>query len=487
MTVQRGEQKRRREITRRRFLQAALAVGGTAALDTKLFGSSAWAGPPLGPTDRILVLIELAGGNDGLNTVVPVADPAYASLRGALAIPAASTLNVGEGLGLHPSLTYLKSRFDAGDVAIVRGVGHGDKDLSHFSCMAKVMAGTTSGVATTGLFGRWLDGMGLDGFGGVNIGDSDVPLILDGQQAEVTGLPTYGGLFGSATPSWETVAFDALSGLGNDALGLGAWGDVVADTYQAAIQRARDVNRIYSPNISGNRLARDLTLAARLINLDLGARIITVLQGGYDTHSDQLDDHARFLTNLDAGISTFFQNLAPQFHNRVVVMTYSEFGRRVRANDSAGTDHGTASVMFLVGNHARRGLHGSQPSLSQLDSRGDLNIAVDVRSVFASVLNTWFGADDAQVLGANWPKLDLFDPYSGAGYPDPTLPTVAYQSLAPLRILDTRSGIGPGRVVRLGPGETIDLAVAGQANVPATGAGAVIANVTVTGCDAPTG
>jgi Protein of unknown function (DUF1501) len=252
------------------------------------------------------------------------------------------------------------------------------------------------------------------------------------------------------------------------------------------VREARRINPIYSPNVTGNNyLARNLTFAARLINLDIGARVLTVSQGGYDTHSDELGNHAGLMADLDNGIKALFQNLSPSFRSRVVLMTYSEFGRRVERSDSAGTDHGTASVMFVVGDHVHGGLSSPAPSLTALDSRGDLNITTDVRSVFATVLDDWLDADHAQVLGATYPKLSLFDPNSGAGNADPLVQTVAFQPLQPVRILDSRSGIGMGRVFRLGPGQTIDLQVAGQGNVPATGAGSASMNVTVTGCDAP--
>ena len=168
-------------------------------------------------------------------------------------------------------------------------------------------------------------------------------------------------------------------------------------------------------------------------------------------------------------------------------MTYSEFGRRVRPSDSAGTDHGTASVLFLVGNLVRGGLHGAQPSLTQLDSRGDLNISVDVRSVFASVLSRWLQADDRQVLGADWNELDLFvsaGSGGGGGGPGPSGESGGLGTMTPVRIVDTRSGIGLGRTVKLGPGERVDIPVAGRDGVPALGVGAAVMNVTVTQCDA---
>jgi hypothetical protein len=167
----------------------------------------------------------------------------------------------------------------------------------------------------------------------------------------------------------------------------------------------------------------------------------------------------------------------------VVVFTSSVWGRRVRPHDSAGTDHGTASVMFLVGNLVRGGLHGAQPSLTQLDGRGDLNIAVDVRSVFASVLSRWLNADDRQILGADWNELDLFASTSSGGGPGPSGESGGLGTMTPVRIVDTRSGIGLARTVKLGPGEVVDIPVSGRDGVPALGVGAAVMNVTVTQCD----
>ena len=166
-------------------------------------------------------------------------------------------------------------------------------------------------------------------------------------------------------------------------------------------------------------------------------------------------------------------------------MTYSEFGRRVERSDSAGTDHGTSSVMFVVGDHVHGGFASDAPSLTALDSRGDLNLTTDVRSVFATVFDDWLDADHTALLGATYPKLNLFDENSGAGNAEPLVAAVAFQAMQPARILDTRTGIGLGRIFRLGAGQSIDVPVSGQGNVPLTGVGSVSMNVTVSDCDAP--
>jgi uncharacterized protein (DUF1501 family) len=173
-------ERKRREFGRRRFLQAALAAGSAAAVDPKFFFGTdkSFAGPPLGLTEHVLVLIELDGGNDGLNTLIPYTDNSYYGVRGGLAIAANTVLPVGAGLGFHPSLPYLKARWDAGDVAVVRGVGHVDLDHSHFSCMAKLQAGTQGNAPTlTGWVGRMLDTAGLDGLAGISVADGGIPVV----------------------------------------------------------------------------------------------------------------------------------------------------------------------------------------------------------------------------------------------------------------------------------------------------------------------
>jgi uncharacterized protein (DUF1501 family) len=475
-------------LTRRRFLQSALAAGSVAAIDPfSLFGSEAFAGPPLGAADRILVLIELDGGNDGLNTLVPYQTGRYYDFRNAagLAIAPGTVLPVGDGLGLHPNLANLKAKWDSGDVAIVRGVGHPDIDQSHFSCMAKVMAGTQGSQPTfTGWVGRYLDGLGMDGLAGVSIADGGIPLLLSGANADVTGLPSWsGGLFGAdRSQRYERTTYDRLTALGTQDVGKGPWGNEVAQTFRAAVLTAQQINPVYSPSLNGNfPLTRSVTLAARLINLDLGARVIHVRLGGFDTHNAQIDDHAELMADLDRAIGAFYDTVLPQFRSRVVLATFSEFGRRVQPNSSRGTDHGAANMLFVIGDRVKGGMYGQQPSLTTLDPRGNLQYSTDMRSVFATLLATWLRADDQQIFGTNFPKIDLIDPGPSCA---PALshniaPSVSFTAVPPVRILDTRTGNGAvkGKMAARG---ALDLQVTGRGTVPASGVGAVVLNVTVT-------
>ena len=228
--------------------------------------------------------------------------------------------------------------------------------------------------ASSGWLGRYLDGISEfdSGMRGITF-SSSVPLHLLGQRAKVTAVPDQGGMWGSdPTERWERSAFAAVQAYAATPTGLSAWGDRVAANGKAAIGMAQTINTLYAPDLTATGLARDLTLAARLINANLGTRVIGVSVGGWDTHSNQLYDHGELLGELDAGIEAFFTTLAPGFRDQTTLATFSEFGRRPERNDSGGTDHGTSNVLFVVGENVRGGLHGAQPSLTALDSPREL-------------------------------------------------------------------------------------------------------------------
>ena len=406
-------------VARRRFLQGALALGGaTAAVPTFLDGL-ALAGPPLGPTDRIIVSVFLSGGNDGLNTVVPADDGLYASRRGSLAVNVDGSTSIGEGLYLHPNLSRLKTRFDAGQVAVIRGIGEAGDDHSHFTSMATWMSAQPANPQRTGWLGRYVDGLGLDGLGAVNVGWGGVPLTLRGLTSENVALPPGGDLFGAdRSDAWERDTFGFFEDLGNRSVNHGRYGQLVANSFAAAVDTAETLSPIYGDGLPEEGLARELAIAARVINLDVGTRVMNVTLNGFDTHDAQEPDHSDLLAELDAGIDAFFNALSPVFASRTCLFVWSEFGRRVEGNDSSGTDHGTSGVAFLVGPRIMGGLHGVQPSLASLDRRGDLHHQVDFRSVYATILSTWLRADDVEILGANYSKLDLFAEAGPGGFFD---------------------------------------------------------------------
>lgn len=396
-------------LERRTFLQGLLAAGSLAALGGSALVGRADAGAPLANDERILILLFQSGGNDGLNTLIPQEDGRYHDRRGSLAISGSGTHAVGDNLYLHPNLSRLKNRYDNGKVAIVKGVGEPSDDRSHFVSTARWMAGTAAPAPWfTGWLGRYLDAKGSDELAGVGIGERGVPLQLQRAAGDTIALPSWtNGLFGSdyGENNSNRALYDAMLGINAATLGRGPRAAQIAETSAGAIETADELGAIFSPEIDeADSLLRDAIVAARLINLDVGARVLTLSMGGYDHHADQRPEHDDFMSSMDRAIDHIFDNIKPKFRDRVVLMTFSEFGRRVDEN-GGGTDHGTANCLFVVGDNVNGGHYGEQPSLGNLDDRGDLKHKVDFRSVYATVLEEWLGADSQEILGANYETL----------------------------------------------------------------------------------
>ncbi len=413
-------------LSRRRFLQLGLAgTTGLALLDGPLgrgLSAIAEAATPLSPGQGILVLIECGGGLDGFNMVVPASNSAYYAARGSIAVPAGSVLPLAEGFGFHPALAKLHARYQQGKVACVMGVGYPNPDLSHFNSMAYWMSGQPGlqGVPTSGWVGRWLDAAGNPGgVAGVAIDDL-VPLHMIGESTAATALPTdLGAAFGAPTPYQpDSAMFRTLAGLASQPTGLGPLADLVAANSQQSMALAAQVSPLYSPALpKTSDLATRLVLAARLINAGLGTRVISVdWQGDFDVHAGETSRLQAMMADLDAGIDAFYAALAPQWSGAVTLMTFSEFGRRVKANES-GTDHGTASSLLVIGDHVKGGLVGQPPSLTALDPNGNAVMTTDFRSVYSTVISDWIQGDPEQVLGGTFAPLPLFSgaPTIGTG------------------------------------------------------------------------
>ncbi|MCU0309718.1 MAG: DUF1501 domain-containing protein [Acidimicrobiales bacterium] len=480
-------------VGRRRFLQAVgLGLGGAVvgpqALAALVPGWEDFAdAAPIGPTDGVLVVLLMGGGNDGLNMVVPTGDSAYYAQRGALAIPATTALPLAGGFGLHPSLTFVKERYDQGKVAVVRGVGLANPDLSHFTSMATWMqAWAPGGPPTSGWLGRWLDGMNTqpDPYRGISIG-SGVPLHLAGATTKATAVGSSSPAFGVSTDANDQRMYQVLRDLGSASTTTGAWGDALARNGALLIETSAAIAPSYSPELPSGKLVKEMTLAARLINADLGVRVLGVSYGDFDSHANQPAMHDARMAELDAGLRAFFATLSPTFAGRTTVMTFSEFGRRLERNGSNGTDHGTASSLLLVGQNVAGGLKGTPPSLTALTPGRQLIATSDFRQVFATVLTRWLNADARQILGADYAPLDLFALTPGQVVPPPPPPVVTptpamFNSLVPSRIVDTRDGTG-GTLAPVAAGSPRLVQVAGQGGIPPSGATAAVLNVTVTG------
>ncbi len=415
-------------MSRRKFLQALGVGAGAVGAGTALAGSGlferleAFGVSSTSANDGILVLVMLEGGNDGLNTVVPYADANYQALRPGIRYDAPGTgtngvLDIGiPGVGLHPSLAQLQQRYLKGQVAIVNGIGYQPPDLSHFSSMGYWMNGWVTAPPNSyanGWVGRYLDtlpGAASDELLAVCIGQT-VPLHMVGAVARAAGLPTYlSDAFGmDRSHAGDPRLFDTISAYSTTATGLDQWGDGYARTMKGVLDLATRVQPAYAqPNNDDADIVRELTLVARLINAGLGTRVFHTSIGGFDTHADQRTQQANQLAEFDRGISAFYTALQSQYRNNVTILTFSEFGRRPEENE-AGTDHGTASVNFVIGDNVKGGMHGTPPGLApaSLDENGNLVPTVDFRTVYADVLRDWMAIDPYPILGGNYPSLGL--------------------------------------------------------------------------------
>ncbi len=432
-----------RAVTRRRFLAAVgagAAVAATGPYALSLWGRApALAAPAPSPgalgrssAGRTLVVLEMGGGNDGLNMIVPHASSRYHDLRGDLAV--ADPIDLDGEIGLHPALGTVAERYRRGEVAVVEGIGYPDPDLSHFASMSTWWSAAPGSSAGTGWLGRYLDGtVGTDDpLAGVTIGPGPNPALLGDSSfvvaiQDVTGLtPTVPGWIDDPDELMAMWAGFAPPGPDDRSL-LGTVQAAMSGTVAAAETLADVLRGILPGEDPGNGdgdgaatmmrpgrrqgLPQYLALAAGLVISPQPPRVIYIHGwGDFDTHETQAARHAQMMEDLDSGLGAFFDTVERAGHeDRVTVMTTSEFGRCAASNGS-GTDHGTASSHLVLGSAVAGGRHGSAADLKRLDARGNLVHTVDFRSYFASVLGGWLHADPAGILGGEHESLGLFAP-----------------------------------------------------------------------------
>ena len=486
--------------TRRGFLQA-VGMGAFAGVTVNGFADvlgfdvpDAWAATPIGPTDGVLVNIVFYGGNDGLNTVVPYTNGLYYDHRASIAIQPGAVLALDGTFGLHPNLSYLKALWDVGWVGIVHGVGYPNPDLSHFTSMATWMNGRFGGGApTSGWAGRWLDGQPAASaeMAVATIGWS-VPLHLVGVTRRGLGIPPNGDLFGAGTAAYEQRVYNGMKNYSSAPAGRGQWHDMYASVLKTQLNVATEVSPIFAPSPTGAEFVQKMTVAARLINANLGFRIVDLGLDSFDTHDGQPGDQASLLADFDAGLAAFYGTLDPYWRNRVTLQTMSEFGRTVYGNESQGTDHGTASVQFVIGQLVKGGHYGSAPSLALANQWDRLTSTVDFRNVFGTVLDGWLGGGASTILNGSYENLGFFHSAPGSPPPSSSLPPIIgtpsipteFVAMTPTRLFDTRNGTG-GRLGAIAQGETWPFTVAGQVGVPSN-AVAVAINLTGVGATQPT-
>src|SRR5579863_9047459 len=364
-------------------------------------------------TDRTLIVVQMAGGNDGLNTVVPFSDSLYHKMRPTLGIPGTKVLPLDTRLGLHPNLQPLAKLWDEGHLAIVEGVGYPNQSLSHFQAMDIWQTLDLTGNGSEGWLGKLVAGL-VDQqghpFKSLDIGVQTAQALqsISAQVPTVASVKSYSVAPDPADSDGGNARLQALLNLYNaypKTAPYAALLDTTALSAQDGSRQLRQADATYHPAATypNGPFAAGLKILAEAIVQDLGLRVGYVTLGGFDTHANEQATHDALMTTLANGLSAFYNDLAGHGKaDNVVVMTWSEFGRRVEENGSQGTDHGTSAPMFILGNAVNKGIFGEPPSLSSLDQNGNLKYTVDFRSVYGTMLDRWMGASSKDVLGADY-------------------------------------------------------------------------------------
>lgn len=370
---------------------------------------------PAAGDERVLVVVYFQGGNDGLNTVVPFGMPEYYTYRPSLAVAQNDVLRINATIGLNPALAPFKKMYDAGQVAIVQGVGYPNPDYSHFRSTAIYETAAPDTIVSTGWLGRYLDGAGLPATNLFNaIAISDVlPEVLVADRVDVAAIAQLNG-YGLTSDRNKTLGRDEFHSFVQDAdvpfrSPYLAQVAAIEDHAQRGAEELPQLVAGYQPagTYPATPLGRSLALAAQVIGSKLGTRVLYVQLGSFDTHTTQKATQDRLLAEFADAIGAFYADLAAHGSDkRVLTMTFSDFGRRVAENGSRGTDHGSAAPVFLIGGGVKGGLYGEQPALDNLDN-GNLRFTTDFRSVYATVLEKWLDRPSSPIVGPGFTQLPL--------------------------------------------------------------------------------
>lgn len=397
-------------LNRKEFLQIGSLATGSLLVPKFL---KAFETPTLVPPgNKVVVVIQLSGGNDGLNTVIPVRNDIYYRSRPRLAISKEQALTLTDEAGLHPSLTAFKSLFDQGELSILNNVGYPNPDRSHFRSMdIWQTASSSTEYLNSGWIGRYLDHQcsGCDKPTQALEIDDTISLALKGNQYSGIALKDPRRLFGNANQQF----YKDLLQQHHPAVQSESPVDYMYKTMASTLS---SVEYIYqksqvhptSQTYPSTALAQSLKTIASLIFSDINTKVYYVSLGSFDTHIAQEGQQKRLFTELNDAVKAFTDDLKKEGRfNDVLLFTFSEFGRRVVQNASGGTDHGTANNMFLIGGGLQqKGLINALPDLGNLQD-GDLKYMVDFKQVYATVLNKWLNADDQQILGTQYEYLSF--------------------------------------------------------------------------------
>lgn len=363
--------------------------------------------------DNVLVVCQLSGGNDGLNTVVPWANKRYYQLRPTLGIPEAQVLKIDDSLGLHPELKGLLELFKEKKVAIVQGVGYPSPNRSHFKSMEIWQSASPEGRLKYGWIGRHFDTQGainpLNPVVAIGL-STEKPRALNAERASIP-------CFASLTDIQAMVGDPDIERMLRQIQGTEGGKDSDIRAVQMANKTALDAMATLRDRLAGfapkqtygnDRFGQGFKQIAQLVTTSPQTRVVYFSVGGFDTHARQADSHKNLLGGFGNAMLAFQREMeALGKDKKVTTLVFSEFGRRCYENASGGTDHGAAAPMLLVGGNVKGGLYGPIPDLDNLQD-GDLRFAIDFRQVYATAIDQWMGGDSAAVLGQDFGKIGVF-------------------------------------------------------------------------------
>jgi uncharacterized protein (DUF1501 family) len=362
--------------------------------------------------DTILVVCQFSGGNDGLNTVIPYADKAYYTWRPTIGVAESQVLKLDEHMGLHPSLAGLHDLYKEGKVAVIQNVGYPNPNRSHFTSMDIWQSASPETKLKYGWLGRHFDQQ-MD-LGPLNpvvaIGlSTEKPLALTAQKASI---PCFASLVDLKSMVGDPDAERMLRDIQGNNMDATPSQQVVQEANNTALDAMSILNTqlsAYTPkqDYGNTTFGNGFKQMAQIIATSPTTRVLYFANGGFDTHANQRPVQDALLAGFDKGVSAFQKEMESLGKaDKVIVLTFSEFGRRVGENGSAGTDHGTAAPMFLIGKNVKGGLHGPIPDFTDLDN-GDLKFKIDFREVYAATLDQWMGGDSEVVLGQKFVHTDV--------------------------------------------------------------------------------
>lgn len=368
--------------------------------------------------EKSLVVVQLSGGNDYLNTVVPYGDDEYYDFRKTVHIAQDSVLPIDSTYGFNPHLGPIKRLFDEGKVAVINGIGYDNPNRSHFRSMDIWHTALPDEIGTEGWLGRVIreiDPKGENVLTGVNFGRG-LPRALGVRGvpvASVGNLETYGLFTDIEDEETRNLALRAFAHMYGGVQGKDPVLDFLGQTGTDALKGAdilRTAPQQYSSTIeyASNPISQSLRSVAQVLFADLGTRVFHTQHGSFDTHSGELISHAKLWDEVSSGIGDFYDDLKE--HGRedeVIILVFSEFGRRIKDNGS-GTDHGSGGVAFIIGSEIKGGMYGQYPSIKEADQlEGDLHFNNDFRSTYSTIIESWFGMDAIPIVNGSFEKFDF--------------------------------------------------------------------------------